>query len=103
MRFSVRHETVYRYSVPVRFGDHLLRLTPRPGDMVALSHAIEIEPAPAWREAGADGFGTPVTRLGFAGETEILRIVSRFEGETRAASPALPALPPLPWNEPSMA
>lgn len=99
MHFSIRHETVYRYSAPVRLGEHLLRLTPRPGEMAALSHAIDIEPAPAWRVRETDGHGTQLTRLGFAGETAILKIVSRFEGETRAPTAGLPDLPPLPWTD----
>lgn len=103
MRFSVHHETAYRYSAPVRLGDHLLRLTPRADDVVALSQAIEIEPAPVWREEGIDGFGTPVTRLGFAGETSILKIVSRFDCETSAPPTIVQDLPPLPWSQPPMA
>lgn len=98
MRFSVRHETLYRYSAPVRLGDHLLRLTPRPEDVAELAHAIEIDPAPVWREEGVDAFGSPVTRLRFDGETPFLKIVSRFEAETGAR-----AAPPddgsdLPWT-----
>ncbi|MCC0030467.1 MAG: transglutaminase family protein [Brucellaceae bacterium] len=103
MRFSVRHETVYLYSAPVRLGDHLLRLTPQPHSIGALSHAIETDPAPAWRRDEVDGYGTPVTRLGFAGETTLLRIVSRFEGETQARTADFPDMPDLPWREVPMA
>lgn len=103
MRFSVRHETVYRYSAPVRLGDHLLRLTPKPEYIGALTHEIEIEPAPVWRKEETDGFGTPVTRLGFDGETTALRILSRFEGETREGPATPPDLPPLPWKDAPMA
>ncbi len=42
---SINHETVYRYSAPVRLGDHLLRLTPMPGALSDLSHVIETDPA----------------------------------------------------------
>ena len=98
MRFSVRHETVYRYSAPVRLGDHLLRLTPRPDDIANLTHAIETDPAPVWRAVEVDGFGTPVTRLGFTGETTLFRVVSRFEGKTQARIADLPDMPDLPWT-----
>ena len=30
MRFSVRHQTLYRYSAPVRLAEHVLRFNPRP-------------------------------------------------------------------------
>lgn len=103
MRFSVRHETVYRYSAPVRLGDHLLRLTPRPEYMGQHSHSIEIDPAPAWRNETVDEFGTPITRVGFAGETSMLRILARFDGEARSAPAPLPDLPPLPWTDMPMA
>ena len=98
MRFSVRHETLYRYSAPVRFGDHLLRLTPRPDDVSALTHSIEISPVPVWREEGVDAFGTPVTRLRFSGETLLLKIRSRFEAETRARAAPPDDGPDLPWT-----
>ncbi|MAS06001.1 MAG: transglutaminase [Ahrensia sp.] len=98
MRFSVRHETLYRYSASVRLGDHLLRLTPRPDDVATLTHAIEIEPAPAWREEATDEFGTPVTRLRFEGEAASLKIVSRFEAEARARVAPPDDRPDLPWS-----
>lgn len=98
MRFAVRHETLYRYSAPVRLGEHVLRLTPKPDCIAGLSHAIDIEPAPAWRTEEVDRFGSPVMRLGFAGETAVLRIVSRFEGVTRARPPLQSDLPRLPWT-----
>jgi len=103
MRFSVSHETIYRYSAPVRLGDHLLRLTPRAEYISGLSHSIEIEPAPAWREEDVDAFGTPITRLGFLGETSIFRLFSRFDGEARPELTALPDLPRLPWTHVPMA
>ncbi len=102
MRFSVRHETIYRYTAPVRLGDHLLRLTPRPEYIDLDIHELLVEPAPLAREQDADGFGNPVTRLGFDAETQELRISSRFEGKARSWPAALPNLPPLPWADPSM-
>ncbi|MCA0042422.1 transglutaminase family protein [Celeribacter litoreus] len=80
MRFTVRHETLYRYSAPVRLGDQVLRLKPFGVD--GLDHSYDITPAPFWREDGLSPFGTPETRVGFDGETDVLKIVSRFTCET---------------------
>ena len=97
MRFSVCHETQYRYSAPVAFAPHVLRLTPRAGDGVLHWHRRTVSPAPAARQDVADRYGNPVTRLEFEGLSRDLRIESNFEFETRAAAQSCPALPPLPW------
>ncbi|MBN9670618.1 transglutaminase family protein [Roseibium aggregatum] len=102
MRFSVQHETCYQYSVPVSLGDHLLRLTPRPDSFRVLQQNFEIDPEPVWRRDELDRYGTPVTRFGFSGETQVLRIVSKFEGETVSYAEPLPGLQPLPWSQGSM-
>lgn len=97
MRFTVRHETLYRYCAPVQLGEHLLRMTPRAGQGRMIARTLVIEPEPIWRDEGTDAHGTAVTRLGFEGKTSHFRIESRFELETVAAPlPAAP-LPPLPW------
>jgi transglutaminase-like putative cysteine protease len=85
MRFTVRHDTLYRYSAPVRLGDQLLRL--KPYGVHALDHRYEITPTPVWREDGLSAFGMPETRVGFAGETDVLHIVSRFTCETGHPTP----------------
>jgi Transglutaminase-like enzymes, putative cysteine proteases len=100
MHFTVRHETLYRYSAPVRLGDQLLRL--KPFGVRTLDHRYEISPAPAWQEERISPHGTPETRVGFLGETRELRIVSRFTCES-IAPPAPETLPPLPWDMPDMA
>lgn len=101
MHFAVTHETLYRYSVPVRFAPHLLRLTPRPEGISAVSHAIAIRPAPCERIELTDAFGNRVTRLAFDDTPSVeLRISSTFELETRSMSDAVlddASLPLLPW------
>jgi len=99
MRFSVRHETHYRYTAPVRFAPHLLRLTPRAGDGVLHRHDLTVGPLPARREDGPDRFGNRVTRLEFEGAADRLRIESRFVFETVAPPPLrVMDLPSLPWS-----
>ncbi len=100
MRFSVRHDTFYRYSAPVRLGDHVLRLTP--SGVTQLDHSLEITPAPDWREDRLSFHGTPETIVGFSKETKVLHVVSKFTCET-VLPPEPLDLPPLPWDFPDMA
>lgn len=103
MRFALRHETLYRYDVPVRLGVQLVRLTPRAEALGAWSHRLVIEPAPVWRADEIDGFGNAVTRVGFAGETVALRLTRTLSGETLRPLAAPAALAPLPWLPPAPA
>ena len=96
MRFTVQHDTLYRYSTPVRLADHLLRLTPR-ADSGSFDHRLDITPIPTWRRTETDAAGNALTRLGFDGETTEFGISSRIAGHTVPPPPPLPALPPLPW------
>jgi transglutaminase-like putative cysteine protease len=99
MRFSVRHETIYRYSAPIRLAAHNVRLSPRPDAGRAVSRALVVEPAPVAREETLDRFGNLVTRLDFEGLSDILRIESRFEVEVVPVNPpGAGAPPPLPWQ-----
>ncbi len=98
MRFSVCHETHYRYSGPVALAPHVLRLTPRPGNAALLAHSLIIDPAPSVRHDVMDRYGNLITQLEFEGLCDHFRIESRFDLETRANSaPAVAALTPLPW------
>ena len=98
MRFSVRHETIYRYSTPVRLGAHLLRLAPRPEGVVMRRQEIDVEPQPATRSETRDPFGNLVTHLTFDGSTDVFRIESRFDLETIGATmPVAADAPALPW------
>jgi transglutaminase-like putative cysteine protease len=98
MRFSVRHQTLYRYSAPVRLAEHVLRLNPRPDAGRLLTRTLSIEPAPIEREETLDPFGNLVIRVAFDGLSDRFLIDSRFEIEV--AGPAAPKIappPPLPW------
>jgi transglutaminase-like putative cysteine protease len=101
MHFSVRHETSYRYSVPVSLGPHVLRLLPQRRGLVVEQHRLVVEPEPVGRQHQVDGLGNAVLGVTFAGTTSILRIESQFELQTFAAPPLEGlALPPLPWLRP---
>jgi transglutaminase-like putative cysteine protease len=100
MRFSVRHETLYRYSAPVQFAPHLLRLNPRPEGVRMLSRLLTVSPQPIDRQEIVDAYGNHLTRVAFQGASSELRIESAFELETLAALEMVPvraALLPLPW------
>ena len=98
MRFSVCHETHYRYSAPVLFAPHVLRLTPRTDNAILLTHSLTIDPVPAVRQDLTDPHGNNITRLEFGGPSDHLSIESRFDLETRATpAPASSTLPSLPW------
>ncbi len=100
MRWSVSHETIYRYSVPVTFAPHLLRLNPRIDGVRVIQRALDIEPSPADVYEYADSFGNTCTRVAFGpGSSTVLAFRSRFEVETFVA-PSLDSihLPALPWT-----
>ncbi len=98
MRFSVRHQTVYHYSAPVRLAEHALRLHPRPDAGALVSRALVVEPEPVRREETLDPFGNLVTRVDFAGLTDVFRIDSRFEVDlAQPPAPTGAAPPALPW------
>jgi len=99
MRFSIRHETHYRYSAPVAFAQHVLRLTPRAENAVLHSRVLTVDPEPRLRQELTDRFGNTLTRLEFEGLSGHLRIESRFEIETQAATAPANPIPPLPWPQ----
>jgi len=99
VRFSVCHETIYRYRAPVRLGPHVLRFTPRAEGVHIVTASLSVDPTPAERHAATDRFGNRVTHARFAGVSDLLRIESRFEAEVLApASLRDPGLPRLPWT-----
>src|ERR1700759_699814 len=84
MRFAVRHETSYRYSVPVELAPHVLRLTPRPEHRL-LWRRLVIRPEPVEMRDELDAFGNTTTRVVFPrAPTVELFIESSFELETEA-------------------
>jgi transglutaminase-like putative cysteine protease len=97
MHFRIRHESLYRYDVPVALGEHVLRLTPRADGIRLHSHRLSVEPEPSRWSRELDGLGNALTRVSFFGSTQSLRVDSESELET-LAPPALGfRLPPLPW------
>ncbi len=97
MRFSIFHETHYRYSAPVALSPHVLRLTPRAdGAMLRMLH-LTVDPLPGVRQDVTDRYGNALTRLEFEGLTGHLRIESRFDIEVCPAPAPVCPLPPLPW------
>ena len=99
MRFSVRHETLYHYTMPVRLGPHVLRLNPRANGSRMLVRDLMVVPAPAARHDSTDHFGNRVTHVSFEGLSDFLRIESRFDLEIPVSTPLRdPGLPRLPWS-----
>jgi len=91
MLFAVRHETHYRYSVPVVLAPHILRLTPR-AEHRLLSRTLVVRPEPVELRDEIDAFGNATTRVVFPEtSTGELFIASSFELETTLAAP-----PPAP-------
>lgn len=99
MRFSVRHETIYSYDRPVVLAPHRLRLTPRGDGGRVLSRGLVIAPEPAVMREVMDAFGNPLVLVEFGpGASDLLRIDSQFEIETReAGASGAGGLPLLPW------
>lgn len=101
MRFTVVHETRYRYSAPVRLGPHRLRFRPRGEGTVDLAHDLLVDPTPVVRRDEIDRYGNPVTIVDFDGVADHFTIVSRFALETIGPPPPDErALAPLPWTPP---
>ena len=64
MRYTVHHETEYRYGSVVSVSRQALHLTPRALPYQrCLDHRLRIEPAPTHRVDESDAFGNPLTRL----------------------------------------
>ena len=97
MRFAVRHETLYRYSVPVVLAPHTLRLTPRAESQIR-TRSLVVWPEPVNLQETNDSYGNRVTRVKFSDQaTAELRIDSRFELETSSPRLASEVSERLPW------
>jgi transglutaminase-like putative cysteine protease len=106
VRFSVHHESTYRYSTPVTFAPHVLRLHPRPDASRLREQSIVVEPTPLSRVERADPFGNVVSEVTFPGvSASVLRIASTLDVETLPSHGLAHArslfLPALPWTAPS--
>lgn len=79
---NVRHTTVYRYSRPVRLGDHRLMLRPRDShDLRLIQTNLNITPAASMRWLH-DVFGNSIAIASFDEPTTELRIESNLRLET---------------------
>jgi len=85
---KVRHDTLYRYDVPIALGPHVLRLSPRGGAAFA---SVNVDPVPTQQWVELDSLGNSLIRLIFQGETRQLRIQNHFDVDT--THPVQPAVP----------
>jgi len=99
-RWAIRHLTTYRYSSPVAFATHVLRLTPRLDSVRCLARQLQVTPTPLGVTDYIDAFGNSCTRLDFdERHFDELVIDSRIEVETHAPLDGpRPLLPALPWR-----
>ncbi|MDF3066742.1 MAG: Protein containing transglutaminase-like domain, putative cysteine protease [Polyangiaceae bacterium] len=102
-RLAIRHRTTYRYTLPVSFAPHVVRLTPRADVARCLSRTLLVTPTPVSLADEVDELGNAFTRLAFGPDlTTELVVESHLLVET-APPPSLevaPPLPPLPWTAP---
>ncbi|WP_090688550.1 transglutaminase N-terminal domain-containing protein [Paraburkholderia phenazinium] len=76
-RLTVRHVSVYRYSEPVRFGEHRMMFRPRSGhDVRVVATQLVITPTPARLHWLHDVFDNSVAVARFSGEAAELQFDS---------------------------
>src|SRR6185436_1845522 len=74
---EVHHSTVYRYSEPVRLGEHRMMFRPREShDLRLIQAQLDISPKPAVLRWLHDPFDNSVAVATFEGETDELRFES---------------------------
>lgn len=104
-RWTIRHQTTYRYDTAVAFAPHTLRLSPRADSVRTLARNLWITPTPIEVVDYSDDFGNLCTRVSFDGNmVNELKLESHVEVQAYAQQhPLLSAiaLPPLPWTPPS--
>lgn len=87
MRFNIDHLTRYRYSKPVEFDRHLLRLTPRcDARQHLVSQNLQISPKPTHHYQYVDAWGNAVSLASFSGTSDILELRVRMEVQTTAST-----------------
>jgi len=83
MRFTIQHNTHYRYSSPVQFGPQRLRFHPRDdGAQRIIAHQLSITPTPLGRNDHLDLEGNRVTQIWFGEETDRFDIQVTMQVET---------------------
>ncbi len=81
-RLSVRHMSVYRYSEPVRFGEHRMMFRPRSGhDVRVVATGLVITPTPSRLHWLHDVFDNSVAVANFSGEAPELHFDSQVRLE----------------------
>lgn len=97
MRYSVDHETRYRYDAPVSQSWQIARLTPRPLPWQRLlSHALQIDPPPDERHDAPDGFGNTTTHFALHGAHRLLRV--RMQARLEVLDREAPLADDTPWE-----
>ncbi len=96
MKLRVIHETVYHYTPAVQNAQHMAHLRPRTGLVQrVLTHALQVEPAPAQCETTEDVFGNTRAFFSLPFTHETLRV----RAETLLETSPPPAAPPgEPWE-----
>lgn len=87
MRYSVRHQTLYRFSDPVALEPHTVRLCPRGAAQRVLRFDISFEPNPIALCEQLDEFGNTVHRAWFEGMHDELRIETKLRAEALLSNP----------------
>lgn len=96
MRLRVIHETVYHYTPAVQNAQHMAHLRPRTCLVQrVLTHALQVEPAPAQCETTEDVFGNTRAFFSLPFTHETLRVRAETLLET---SPPPTAPPGEPWE-----
>jgi transglutaminase-like putative cysteine protease len=102
VQFFIRHDSLYRYDVPVQLAEHVVRLAPRPGSVRLVAQRFSIEPEPLRRTHATDAFGNAILRLEFGGDTQRLRVLSELELDTIAPPALVPTSARLPLGPGSL-
>ena len=87
MRFTIVHETLYRFTAPVTLHPHRLMIRPRDGHHLRVVDATLAVSPPASTVWSFDVFGNSIGTLGFAGEATDLAITSTLDIERFPAPP----------------
>jgi len=97
-RYSVEHETLYRYAAPVAQSWQLVRQTPRPLPwQTLLRHSLQIDPLPGERYDSTDSFGNSVTHFALHGAHRHLRV--RMQCLVEVADRSAVSLGNEPWEQ----
>lgn len=85
---KIRHVTVYRYRVPVGFGDHRMMFRPRDGyDQKVLDESLTIVPEPVQIRWLHDVFGNFVAVASFDARADELSFESNIRLEHTPSNP----------------